>query len=57
LTIFAEHETQPTKQGFESTQNRKTKKWAVELEAAEAALEAELADFEKVRLQMADRIS
>ncbi|CAK9277643.1 unnamed protein product [Sphagnum jensenii] len=53
----AEHETQPTKQGIESTQNRKSEKWAVELEAAEAALEAELADFEKVRLQMADHIS
>lgn len=57
VTPAAEHETQPTKQGIESTQNRKTEKWAVELEAAEAALEAELADFEKVRLQMADRIS
>jgi chromosome segregation ATPase len=57
VTPAAEHETQPTKQGIESTQNRKSEKWAVELEAAEAALEAELADFEKVRLQMADHIS
>jgi chromosome segregation ATPase len=57
VTPAAEHETQPTEQGIESTQNRKSEKWAVELEAAEAALEAELADFEKVRLQMADHIS